>query len=75
MRKIDFSIRKFNEMIFIDCKNTCKNTPMDLNSTKFNKKFHGWGIKSIKKIVEQNAGDISFNYLNEQFEVTIVFYL
>lgn len=59
----------------IICKNSIpssvlKNNP-DLDSSKKNKKMHGYGIKSIRNVVEKYDGLIEFYEENDHFGVQI----
>ena len=41
-------------------------------STKKDNDVHGWGIKSVKQIVESYGGEISFRYDENYFQVEIL---
>ena len=41
--------------------------------TSKNKKYHGYGIKSIKRIVRKYSGEVKFGYNNNFFVSRIIF--
>lgn len=78
-KTIDLSIRKNNvNFVVINIKNSCAQPPKvkmgELQTTKNNKDIHGYGIKSIKRIVKEYDGSINHAYNSETniFTFTIV---
>ena len=47
-----------NHGIVICCKNSCSETVMDLHTRKSDKRNHGFGLSSVKQIVEKYNGDV-----------------
>ena len=43
-------------------------------SSKKDKDMHGYGLKSVKRIVNEYEGEITFNEKNDQFIVSISFF-
>lgn len=79
VKTIDLSIRKNNvNFVVINIKNSCTQPPKiimgELQTTKKNKDIHGYGIKSIKRIVKEYDGSIKHSYDSETkiFDFTII---
>ena len=74
---IGLSIKKANGFTIVHQYNSYKGKLKRENnsfiSTKANKSFHGYGLKSIKMIVEKYNGQMSINTKNNQFTIDIVF--
>lgn len=79
---IDLNISKRNETqrSIIRLVNSCNTAPsLDksgaLASRKKDSKWHGYGLKSVKKIVEKYNGDLSVNYdcSTQEFQTLIIF--
>ncbi|MGG2092647.1 GHKL domain-containing protein [Bacillus sp. S13(2024)] len=74
-RWIKITIKKINEMIFLKIENSISIKPKLLNNhfltTKKDKKFHGWGLKSVTSIVNKYEGYIRYEYTNKSFNVVI----
>ena len=62
-------------MFLITMENTAQIEPEQKNgrflTSKKNKKEHGWGIQSMRHIVEKYDGDIKFEYEAGSFRVEI----
>lgn len=77
--KIELSLNNQNFFDVLTCINSCNyNSNFDkniLNTTKENADMHGYGTKSIKKIVKNNKGTYSWKYDKEshEFITTIIF--
>lgn len=69
-------IGKQNEMIFFKIENSFLTEPILKNgeyiTTKENKNAHGYGIKSVKRIIKNCDGTISFEAKNRTFSVRII---
>lgn len=66
-KTIELTIRKTNvNFIVIQLENTCSKSPSikkgELQTTKANKDIHGYGIKSIKRIIKDYDGMMSHSY-------------
>lgn len=74
------SAQIFNKgnMLFIHIRNSVGQRPIlkegNFVSTKQDKINHGWGMKSIRTIVEKYSGQMDINYDNEYFDITITFW-
>lgn len=75
-RWIHLTLQSINEMLFLKMKNSSTEFPIVENMRFFTgkkeKEEHGWGIESVKRIVEKNNGQISFKYDSSFFEVSII---
>ena len=75
---IQIIIRKINSMSFIKISNSYVHTPQVENerflTLKNNDHPHGFGIESIKKIVEKHGGTHSISYDKGVFCITISFF-
>lgn len=70
-KRINLKIADKNEYVYISVKNTVKISVLKANpkllTTKNNKKLHGFGIESIKEIVDKYDGIIDFVEENDMF--------
>ena len=78
-RVIDISIGVRNETLIINIKNPYEHElergkKGELKSTKNDKKNHGYGMKSIKEITEQNGGEVIIECQDNIFSLTILAY-
>lgn len=77
-RAISLWLQEVNEMLLITMENTAPVEPEQKNgrflTSKKNKKEHGWGVQSMRHIVEKYGGDIAFKYEKEWFQVEITFW-
>lgn len=77
--RIEFNLNNQNFFDVLTCINSCNyNSNFDKNilkTTKENADMHGYGTKSIKKIVRNNKGTYSWKYDkgNNEFITTIIF--
>ena len=62
-----FVIRVIN---YVSC-DILKNNP-NLNTTKKDKTYHGYGILNMKQIIAKNNGYLFFNQENDEFECKII---
>ena len=60
-----------NHGIVICCKNSCSETVMDLHARKSDKRNHGFGLSSVKQIVEKYNGDVWWESEKESFTLNI----
>ena len=63
-------------MVMIVIRNYSSNSPHFEGGTPItskNKKYHGYGIKSIKRIVRKDNGEVKFGYNNNFFVSRIIF--
>lgn len=77
-RAISLWLQEVNEMLLITMENTATAEPDQKNgrflTSKKNKKEHGWGVQSMKHIVEKYGGDIEFKSQQGLFRVEITFW-
>lgn len=74
-RRIELTIQQINEIVFLDVKNSISDT-VNLNgfqSQKADKIMHGWGMKNIKQIVDENHGEMQCAGKDGMFDVNIIF--
>ena len=76
-RTIHLSFSKVWEMLFISCTNDIdekqiKRHGSEFVSTKEHPELHGFGTKSMKKIVYDAGGTIDFNIEHGKFSVEIM---
>lgn len=78
-KTIDLTIKQNNlNFVVINLCNSCSIKPIfkngELKTTKKNKEIHGFGIKSIRRIIKNYDGsiDFSFNSDTQQFSTTVI---
>lgn len=75
-RYIKLKIHNLNKMLLLCIENSSKEMPKLKNDTivssKKDKGTHGWGIESVKRLVETNNGEIHFQYTEKHFQVQIM---
>lgn len=77
-RKININIHKHRMLIFIEISNTtntvlkCKNGY--LGTTKDNKIWHGYGLKSVKRIVDKYDGIMEYHIKDNVFSIRLSFF-
>ena len=77
-RNINLIVRNVKKYVSISVENFFENEiTLDKNgipmTTKSNKNFHGFGLKSIKMIVNKYQGDLTISTDNEIFSIYILF--
>ena len=79
-KRIDLSINHINNFDVLTCSNSCDKKPSSsgktLHTTKTAEGFHGFGVKSIKKIAGKYNGefDWSYNESSNEFTAYIAFF-
>lgn len=75
-RIIELSVQSVNQMFLLKIKNSCLSEPSMKNNRfitdKKEKNKHGWGIESVKHIVEKYEGQIAFDFSCNVFSVSII---
>ena len=75
---IRIRFEKIEEMFFIEISNSHSGNIIkskgNFISSKKDKDMHGYGLKSVKRIVSEYEGEITFNEKNDQFIVSISFF-
>lgn len=75
-RKIELSILSVNEMFILKLKNASISKPKTQNgrfiTDKEEKNRHGWGLESVKRIVDKYGGHLMFRYDDTFFEASVM---
>lgn len=73
---IKLKSRNINNMLLLKIENSSTQLPQVKNgvfiSNKKNKNEHGFGIESVKRIVDEHEGEIHFQYSENYFQVEIL---
>lgn len=73
---IKLKSRNINNMLLLKIENNSTQLPQVKNgvfiSNKKNKNEHGFGIESVKRIVDEHEGEIHFQYSENYFQVEIL---
>lgn len=78
-KKIDLTINKSNNFDVLTCSNSCNQKPVsngeELRTSKTKDGIHGYGIKSIKKVVKRYNGEMRWTYDEKEkvFTLKLVF--
>lgn len=74
-REVNLSVRNVNEMFILQLTNTSTQLPKmrkgQFITTKNEADKHGWGLESVRHIVEKYKGNIDFKYDEKMFQVNI----
>lgn len=77
-RWIEIQITRKSGMLYLTISNSIKDRPSEqegkLITNKQNHQLHGYGIKSVQKIVRKYEGDFSYQIRESEFIVTITFW-
>jgi DNA-binding LytR/AlgR family response regulator len=77
-KKINLTIKKINEMLYIQISNTYDEELIKYNNvymtSKKDKKYHGLGINEIRSIVSNYNGSINIETKNKIFTINISFF-
>jgi len=72
---IKITIRTINEMILFKIENGLEEKPrfqnMKLITTKVDKTFHGWGMKSVETAIKKYDGVIQYDVEENKFSVVV----
>ena len=75
-RRINLKICNVNDMLLVCIENDSDRIPQLKNNhfitRKQNMDLHGWGIESVKRLVESYNGGINFEYSQDYFRVQIL---
>lgn len=75
-RRIEIILKNVNSMFYFKMANGCSSEPTVRNqrfqTSKKEGRGHGWGLESVKHIVEKYKGELSINYSDVYFEVSIM---
>jgi len=71
---LQIEIKSFREWYYFTIRNNTVSDKVDFQTTsKFDKRNHGFGIQSVRRIVEKYHGNVVWNYENGIVEVKIKF--
>ncbi len=77
-KKIYITIEKKKQMIYIEVKNSIEEEPIKRNNkfitSKEDKNLHGYGLKSVQRIVEKYDGIITYETENKIFTTSLSFF-
>lgn len=77
-KKIYITIEKKKQMIYIEIKNDVEEEPIKRNNKfitlKEDKNLHGYGLKSVQRIVEKYDGIITYETADKMFTTAISFF-
>ena len=75
LRFLNLTIRRINAMLIIKVENGYGNTPIQENgkllTSKKDKAFHGWGLKSVRTAAERYDGAIRTDYKDHVFQSVV----
>lgn len=75
-RKLDVTIRRIHQFIIIRITNSSIEAPVIQNgkliTSKKNREYHGWGMKSIQAAAEKYHGTIEYDYKDTLFTVSVM---
>lgn len=77
-RWIEVKLKKQKRLLFIEISNSINETPIRKKnkwvSSKSNREAHGYGLKSVERIVNKNDAAIQYEVKERSFQVTITFF-
>lgn len=77
-RRVNLYLKYQGEMLFIDISNNIDKPPVNKNgkwqTTKKDKKIHGYGLKSVEEIVKKYDGEIAYQIEEKVFNVHLSFF-
>ena len=75
LRFINLTIRRINDMVVIKVENGCSIAPTvadgDLQTSKTDKALHGWGLRSVRSVVERYDGTLETEYSDYTFRAVV----
>ena len=75
LRFLNLTIRRINAMLIIKVENGYGNTPIQENgkllTSKKDKAFHGWGLKSVQTAADRYDGTIRTDYKDHVFQSVV----
>ena len=69
---LKFGMLCFNQSLVISTENSTNSGPIDFSTTKPDKNRHGFGYKSIQKIVRKYHGSFQSSFCGEQIKIEIL---
>ena len=78
LRFLNLTVRRINAMLIIKVENGYGNTPTEENgkllTSKMDKAFHGWGLKSVQTAADRYDGTISIDYKEGIFQSVVTLF-
>ena len=75
MRFLNLTIRRIHDMLIIKVENGCEEAPVvqdgQLQTTKKDTAFHGWGLKSVQEAAERYDGSVDTEYADDIFKAVV----
>lgn len=75
LRFLDLTIRRINDMLIIKVENGYGSTPLQENgkllTSKKDRAFHGWGLKSVQTAADRYDGTIRTDYKDHVFRAVV----
>lgn len=75
LRFLNLTIRRINDMLIIKVKNGCEEVPViqagQLQTTKEDTAFHGWGIKSVLASAQRYEGTVDTTFQDGVFQAVV----
>ena len=76
---VQLKARKIKGFLSIICENSLRESQAEalrgnsvMETSKEDKKNHGFGVKNIKHVVREYGGEVSFNVVDDMFSVSIL---
>lgn len=76
---IQLKVRKLKGFLSIICENTLRESQVEFlkrnttwETSKEDKKNHGFGIKNIKSVVKDYGGEVSFHVVDDMFSTSVI---
>lgn len=75
LRFLYLTVRRIHDMLIIKVENGCKEAPVlhngELQTTKEDTAFHGWGIKSVLAAAQRYEGTVDTTFQNGVFQAVV----
>ena len=75
LRFVNLTVRRINAMLIIKVENGCSEIPVQEDgkwlTSKTDKAFHGWGLKSVQSAAERYDGTINTEYKDSVFKSVV----
>ena len=75
LRFLSLTIRRINDMLIIKVENGCSDAPTQENghllTSKADKTFHGWGLKSVESAADRYEGTVNTEYKDVVFKSVV----
>ncbi len=71
-KAVNMTVKRQMDMLCIFCENRYKDINEDLSTQKQDKKYHGMGLRSIRRIAEKYDGTLDINFENGVFRLSVL---